>query len=75
MESNTTLTKLDLSSEHQRNNTQMASINNPLFLFFVKSKGNEVGDTGALFFSDLLKINTTLKILKLRGEHKETTSA
>ena len=31
LKSNTTLTKLDLTGEHKRNNTQMASINNPPF--------------------------------------------
>ena len=31
LKSNTSLTELDLSGETKRNNTQMASINNPLF--------------------------------------------
>ena len=33
LKSNTTLTKLDLSCKDKRNNTQMLSINNPLFSF------------------------------------------
>ena len=38
LKSNTTLMELNMFSEHKRNNTQMAPINNPLFSIFIKSK-------------------------------------
>ena len=42
LKSSTTLTKLNLGGEHKRNNTQMASIDNPLFSILIKSAGNYV---------------------------------
>ena len=39
LKSNTTLTVLNLSSEDKRNNTQMASTNNPLFSFSSNKQG------------------------------------
>ena len=36
LKSNTSLTELNLRSEYERNNTQMASINNPNFPILVK---------------------------------------
>ena len=38
LKSNTALVKLDLSGEDKRNNTRKASINNPLFSFFIKKQ-------------------------------------
>ena len=70
LKSNTTLTKLNLWREHKRDNTQMASINNPLFSILIKSTGNNIGETGATSLSDALKSNTTLTKLNLRGEHE-----
>ena len=64
LKSNTTLSGLDLGSEHKRNNTQMASINNPLFFIFIKSTVNKIGYTGIASLSDVLKSNTTLTELR-----------
>ena len=36
LKSNTALTQLDLESEYKSNNTQIASINNPLFSIFIE---------------------------------------
>ena len=65
LKSNTALTKLDLKSEHKRNNTQMASISNPLFSILIQSTDNNIGDAGATSLSDALKSNTTLTKLNL----------
>ena len=65
--------KLILSREHKRNNTQMASINNPLFYVIMKSTGNKIGDTGATSLSEELKSNTTITKLDLSREHKRNT--
>ena len=34
-------------------------------LFFSKQKGNEIGEAGAIAFSELLSVNTTLDELNL----------
>lgn len=34
-------------------------------LFFFKTKGNEIGEAGAIAFSELLSVNTTLDELNL----------
>ena len=60
LKSNTTLTKLDLTGEHKRNNTQMASINNQLFFILIKSTGNSIGFRGRASLRGALKSNTTL---------------
>ena len=70
LKSNTTLTKLDLSREHERSNTQISSINNQIFSILIKSTDNRIGDTGATSLSDALKSNTTLTELYLSGEDK-----
>ena len=70
LKSNTTLTQLSLSCQHERNNTQMASINNPLFSILIKSTGNNIGETGRASLSDALKSNTTIIKLDLSGEYK-----
>ena len=65
LKSNTTLEKLDLECEYKRNNTQMASVCNPLFSILIKSTGNGIGETGRASLSDALKSNTTLTELSL----------
>ena len=70
LKSNTTLTKLDLSGEHERNNTQMASISHPLFFTPINRTGNKIGERGATSLSDALKSNTTLTELYLSCEHE-----
>ena len=67
LKSNTALTELDLRCEDKRNDTQMASINNPLFSILVKSTDNNIGERGAKSLSDALKSNTTLTKLYLGG--------
>ena len=71
LKSNTTLIQLDLRSKDKRNNTQMASINNPLFFILIKSTGNSIGESGEASLSDALKSNTTLTKLKLGGKPKK----
>ena len=61
-----TLTKLNLWGA-QRNNTQMASINNLLFSVHIKSTDNDIGERGVASLSDALKSNTTLIELNLRS--------
>ena len=70
LKSNTTLTKLYLGCEDKRNNTQMASINNPLFSILIKSTANMIGGMGATSMSEALKSNTTLIAFDLIGEDK-----
>ena len=65
LKSNTTLIELDLSGEHKRNNTQMASINNQLFFILIKSTGNSIGFRGSASLRGALKSNTTLTELRL----------
>ena len=65
-----TLTKLNLWGA-QRNNTQMASINNLLFSVHIKSTDNDIGERGVASLSDALKSNTTLIELNLWSEHKK----
>ena len=67
LKSNTTITQLILSGEDIGNNTQMASINSPLFPILIKPTGNHIGETGATSLSDALKSNTTLIELDLSG--------
>ena len=74
LKSNTTLAKLNLGREHKRNNTQMASINNPLFFILIRSTGNKIGDKGATSLSDALKSNTTLMELDLRCGYKRNNT-
>ena len=74
LKSNTTLTALNLEGEHKRNNTQMISINNPLFSIHIKSIGNKIGETGTTSLSDALKSNTTLIELNLSGENKRNNT-
>ena len=71
LKSNTTLTKLNLGGEQKRNNTQMTSINNPLFFILIKSTDNQIGDMGATSLSDALQSNTTLTQLNLDGKRKK----
>ena len=52
----------------------MASINNQLFSFFVKSTDNSIGETGATSLSEALKSNTTLKVLHIGGEDKRNNT-
>ena len=73
LKSNTTLTQLDLLCKHKRNNTQMTSINESLFIL-IKSTGNNIGDTGTTSLSDALKTNTTLTKLNLRSEDKRNNT-
>ena len=73
LKSNTTLTKLNLFSQHKRNNTQMTPINNPLFST-LKSTANNIGDTGATSLSDALRSNTTLTRLDLRCKCKRSNT-
>ena len=76
LKSNTTLTGLNLSGEHKRNNTEMACINKPLLFSRLKRKqtGNNIGEKGTKPLSDALKSNTTLKILNLRREFKRNNT-
>ena len=67
MNSSTTLTELYLHGE-DKNNTQMTSINNPLFSIFIKSTDNRIGESGTTSLSDALKSNTTLTELYMSGE-------
>ena len=70
LKSNAPLTQLNLGCEHERNNTQMASVNNQIFSIHIKSTGNYIGDTGTTSLSDALKSNTTLMKLNLGSEDK-----
>ena len=70
LKTNTTLTELSLTCRYKRNNTEMASINNPLFSILVKTTVNEFRETGATSLSDALKINTTLTELTLHCKCK-----
>ena len=74
LKSNTTLTKLNLWREHKRDNTQMASINNPLFSILIKSTGNNIGETGATSLSDALKSNAALTQLDVCCEYKRNNT-
>ena len=74
LKSNTTLIVLDLSGDDKKDNTQMASINNPHFFIPIKSTDNSIGDTGASSLSDALKSNKTLTQLYLRREHKRNNA-
>ena len=74
LKSNTTLMELNMFSEHKRNNTQMAPINNPLSSILIKSTGNKIGETGATSVSDALKSNTTLTELNMCREHKRNNT-
>ena len=74
LKSNTTLMKLNLWGNYKRNNTQMASINNPLFSILIKSTANNIGYIGATSLSDALKSNTTLTQLNLWCKHKKRNS-
>ena len=65
LKSNTTLTQIDLSGEDKRSNTQMASINKPVFSILIKSTENYIRETGVKALSDALKSNTTLTQLGL----------
>ena len=49
--------------------TQMASINNSLFILITPT-GNNIGETGIISLSESLKSNTTLTKLYLGGEDK-----
>ena len=74
LKSNTTLTQINLECEDKRNNTQMASINNPLFSIHINSTGNGIGETGTTALSEVLKLNTTLTELYLSSEHKRNNT-
>ena len=67
LKSNTTLKKLNLSSEDKKD-IQKTSINNSLFSFLYSPTGNKIGDAGATSLSESLKSNTTLMKLNLSGE-------
>ena len=76
LETNKTLTELDLSCEHKRTkHIQMTSINNSIFSILIKPTDNKIGDTGVTSMSDALKSNTTLTILYMSSEHKKKTIA
>ena len=49
-----------MGGEHKRNNTQMASIDNPLFSILIKSTDNRIGERGKKSLFDALNTNTTL---------------
>ena len=72
LKTNTTLIHLDLECQHKRNNTQMTSINNPLFPFFAQTTDNNIGNAGATSLSEGLKTNTTLTKLDFSCQHKDT---
>ena len=75
LKENTTLIQLNLSGEHKRNNTQIASINNPpFFLFLSKTTDDDIRNRGATSLSDALKENTTLTQLNIHGEHKRNNT-
>ena len=72
LKSNSTLTGLDLGCENKKKqNTKVASINNLLYCFLIKSTVCRLEDTGAALFGDALKTNTTLKTLILGRIHKK----
>ena len=73
LKSNTALVELDLFGKDKRNNTQIASINNPFFFHYHKT-GNKIGGTGATSMSDALKGNAALTKLNLRSEHKRNNT-
>ena len=53
-----------------KEDTQMTSINKPLFSFLIIQTGNNIGETGAASLSEALKSNTTLTELNLSCEDK-----
>ena len=59
---------------NKRNNTQIASTDNPLFSILIKSTENNIGETGATSLSDALKSNTTLTQLDLSREDKRNNT-
>ena len=71
LKTNTTLKKLDLNGEQKRNDTQMASINNPLFPILTQSKVNDIGERGATSLGEALKSNTALTELNLERKDKK----
>ena len=71
LESNTTLTALDLSGEDKRKKTHKwhpSTIH--YFSFLFTSSGNWFGERGTTSLSESLKSNTTLTKLNLSGEDK-----
>ena len=68
---NTTLTKLDLTSEHIE--MQTSSNNCSFFNLYIKSTGNDIGEIGAKSLGEALKANATLTKLSLLCTTKETT--
>ena len=74
LKTNTTVTELELNSEHKQNNTQMVSINNPLFFNLIISTVNNIGERGVKSLSDALKSNTSITKLNLRREYKRNNA-
>ena len=74
LKSNTTLTMLDLSCEHERNNTNDIHQQSTLFPFFSKSTDNDIGETGRASLSDALQTNTTLTELILKCEQSHNSA-
>jgi hypothetical protein len=69
LKSNTTLTKLNLSSEDKRRQKRYPSTTHS-FSFLLISTDNRIGETGATTLSESLKSNTTLTKLNLSCEDK-----
>ena len=74
LKSNKTLSELNLSGKHKRNNTEMTYIDNSLFSIPIKSTENNIEYTGATSLSYALKSNTTLTELYLHGEDKRNNT-
>ena len=70
LKSNTTLTQLNLWSEHQENNALLI-FNQQFTLFhFHQTTENKIGERGTTSLSDVLKTNKTLKVLDLQSRQK-----
>ena len=74
LKSNTTLTELNLSCEHKRNNTQMISTKTNNSFIIIQSTENNIKEEGTAALSDVLKSNTTLIQLDLNREHKRNNT-
>ena len=70
LKSNTTLTKLNLSSEDKRKKTHKRHPSTVHSSILIISTGNKIGETGAASLSESLKSNTTLTKLNLSCEDK-----
>ena len=70
LESNTTLTELNLESDYKKKDTVNHPSTNHSFPFLVTSIGNNIGDTGAISLGKSLKSNKTLTELNLTCDNK-----